>query len=202
MSLVNNLTELLTPAVTQAGFVLEEVTVTPVGKRRLVAVVVDCEDRNPSLDEVTVVSKEVSAILDNYTQMGEMPFTLEVTTPGIDRPLTLGRHWKKNIGRLVKITPKTGEKYIGRIASVNDNAVTIEIKGKESEISFAEISRAQIEVELNGEIQTSPNLCALIPAGLLTTSSALVDCRGVGLQLEMTTRYKLLFKEAKALLME
>ena len=149
MSLVNNLTELLTPAVTRAGFVLEEVTVTPVGKRRLVAVVVDCEDRNPSLDEVTVVSKEVSAILDNYTQMGEMPFTLEVTTPGIDRPLTLGRHWKKNIGRLVKITPKTGEKYIGRIASVNDNAVTIEIKGKESEISFAEISRAQIEVEFN-----------------------------------------------------
>ena len=149
MSLVNNLTELLTPAVTQAGFVLEEVTVTPVGKSRLVAVVVDCEDRNPSLDEVTVVSKEVSAILDSYTQMGEMPFTLEVTTPGIDRPLTLGRHWKKNIGRLVKITPKTGEKYIGRIASVKDNAVTIEIKGKESEISFAEISRAQIEVEFN-----------------------------------------------------
>ncbi|MBU3753369.1 MAG: ribosome maturation factor RimP [Candidatus Nanopelagicaceae bacterium] len=149
MSLVNNLTELLTPAVTRAGFVLEEVTVTPVGKRRLIAVVVDCEDRNPSLDEVTVVSKEVSAILDNYTQMGEMPFTLEVTTPGIDRPLTLGRHWKKNIGRLVKITPKTGEKYIGRIASVKDNAVTIEIKGKESEISFAEISRAQIEVEFN-----------------------------------------------------
>ncbi len=149
MSLVNNLTELLTPAVTRAGFVLEEVTVTPVGKRRLVAVVVDCEDRNPSLDEVTVVSKEVSAILDNYTQMGEMPFTLEVTTPGIDRPLTQGRHWKKNIGRLVKITPKTGEKYIGRIASVKDNAVTIEIKGKESEISFAEISRAQIEVEFN-----------------------------------------------------
>ena len=149
MSLVNTLTELLTPAVTQAGFVLEEVTVTPVGKRRLVAVVVDCEDRNPSLDEVTIVSKEVSAILDNYTQMGEMPFTLEVTTPGIDRPLTQGRHWKKNVGRLVKITPKTGEKYIGRIASVKDNAVTIEIKGKESEISFAEISRAQIEVEFN-----------------------------------------------------
>ena len=149
MSLVNTLTELLTPAVTQAGFVLEEVTVTPVGKRRLVAVVVDREDRNPSLDEVTIVSKEVSAILDNYTQMGEMPFTLEVTTPGIDRPLTQGRHWKKNVGRLVKITPKTGEKYIGRIASVNDNAVTIEIKGKESEISFAEISRAQIEVEFN-----------------------------------------------------
>ena len=96
MSLVNNLLELLAPAVTQAGFVLEEITVAPVGKRRLIAVVIDCDDRNPSLDEVTVVSKEVSAILDNYSQMGEMPFTLEVTTPGIDRPLTLSRHWKKN----------------------------------------------------------------------------------------------------------
>ena len=94
MSLVNNLTELLTTVVTQAGFVLEEVTITPIGKRRLVAVVVDRDDRNPSLDEVTVVSKEVSTILDNYSQLGEMPFTLEVTTPGIDRPLTLERHWR------------------------------------------------------------------------------------------------------------
>ena len=106
MSLANNLTDLLSPVVTKAGFVLEEITVTPVGKRRLVAVVVDREQNNPSLDEVTVVSKEISAILDNYSQMGDLPFTLEVTTPGIDRPLTLPRHWQKNIERLIKITPK------------------------------------------------------------------------------------------------
>ena len=149
MSLVNNLTELLTPAVTRAGFVLEEVTVTPVGKRRLVAVVVDREDRNPSLDEVTVVSKEVSSILDNYTQMGEMPFTLEVTTPGIDRPLTELRHWRKNVGRLVKITPNAGEKYIARIKEILPREVILENKGKDSTVAFADISRAQIEVEFN-----------------------------------------------------
>ena len=149
MSLVNNLIELLTPAVTQAGFVLEEITVTPIGKRRLISVVVDCEDRNPSLDEVTVVSKEVSGILDNYTQMGEMPFTLEVTTPGIDRPLTLPRHWKKNIGRLVKITPLEGEKIIGRIQGFDTERVTLEIKEKPVEIAVSEIARAQIEVEFN-----------------------------------------------------
>ena len=89
MSLAANLTELLNPVVSRAGFVLEEVTVTPVGKRRLVSVVIDRENSNPSLDEVTVVSKEISVILDTYSQMGEMPFTLEVTTPGVDRPLTL-----------------------------------------------------------------------------------------------------------------
>jgi ribosome maturation factor RimP len=149
MTLASNITELLNPAVTRAGFVLEDVTVTPVGKRRLISVVVDCENRNPSLDEVTVVSKEVSAILDTYTQLGEMPFTLEVTTPGIDRPLTELRHWKKNVGRLVKITPHTGEKYVSRIKEVLAREVILENKGKEETLAFSDISRAQIEVEFN-----------------------------------------------------
>ena len=149
MTLASNITELLNPAVTRAGFVLEEVTVTPVGKRRLISVVVDCENRNPSLDEVTVVSKEVSAILDTYTQLGEMPFTLEVTTPGIDRPLTELRHWKKNVGRLVKITPHTGEKYVSRIKEVLPREVILENKGQEVTVAYSDISRAQIEVEFN-----------------------------------------------------
>jgi ribosome maturation factor RimP len=149
MTLASNLTELLNPAVTRAGFVLEEVTVTPVGKRRLISVVVDCENRNPSLDEVTVVSKEVSSILDNYSQLGEMPFTLEVTTPGIDRPLTELRHGKKNVGRLVKITPHTGEKYVARIKDVQPREVVLESKGKDSTVAFADIARAQIEIEFN-----------------------------------------------------
>ena len=149
MSLVNNLTELLSPAIKNAGFILEEVKVTPAGKRRIVAVIIDGQERNPSLDEVTVVSKEVSTILDNYSQLGEMPFTLEVTTPGIDRPLTLERHWKKNIGRLVKITPKVGEKYIGRITAVSGEKITLEMKDEERGIDLGDISRAQIEVEFN-----------------------------------------------------
>ena len=149
MTLASNLTELLNPAVTRAGFVLEEVSVTPVGKRRLISVVVDCENRNPSLDEVTVVSKEVSSILDTYSQLGEMPFTLEVTTPGIDRPLTELRHWKKNIGRLVKITPNTGEKYIARIKEVLPREVVLELKNQESKVQFSDIARAQIEVGFN-----------------------------------------------------
>ena len=149
MNLATNLTELLNPAVTRAGFILEDVTVTPVGKRRLVSVVVDCENRNPSLDEVTVVSKEVSSILDSYSLMGDMPFTLEVTTPGLDRPLTELRHWRKNVGRLVKINPVTGEKYVARIIAVNPRDVVLESQGKEINVPFADITRAQIEVEFN-----------------------------------------------------
>ncbi len=149
MSLAVNLTELLNPVVSRAGFVLEEVTVTPVGKRRLVSVVIDRENSNPSLDEVTVVSKEISVILDAYSQMGEMPFTLEVTTPGVDRPLTLPRHWKKNIGRLVKITPKQGDKFIGRISEFSENQVKLELEKELLTVDLGDVSRAQIEVEFN-----------------------------------------------------
>lgn len=149
MSLAANLTELLNPVVSRAGFVLEEVTVTPVGKRRLVSVVIDRESSNPSLDEVTVVSKEISVILDTYSQMGEMPFTLEVTTPGVDRPLTLPRHWKKNIGRLVKITPKQGDKFIGRISEASENQVKLELEKELLTVDLVDVSRAQIEVEFN-----------------------------------------------------
>lgn len=149
MSLVNNLTELLSPAIKGLGFVLEEVKVTPAGKRRIVAVIIDGETKNPSLDEVTVVSRKVSDILDNYSQLGDLPFTLEVTTPGVDRPLTLPRHWRKNVGRLVKITPLEGEPFTGRITSATDDSASLESK----EIKFSDIKRATIEIEFNRKEQ-------------------------------------------------
>ena len=149
MSLVTNLTELLTPAINSLGFVLEEVKVTPVGKRRIIAVIVDQELKNPNLDEVTVVSREISNILDNYSQLGDQPFTLEVTTPGVERPLTLPRHWQKNIGRLVKIVLVDGQTRVGRIQSVSNHSFVIEDSGKTFELEFSEIKRAQIEIEFN-----------------------------------------------------
>ncbi|MEY3008514.1 MAG: ribosome maturation factor RimP [Candidatus Nanopelagicaceae bacterium] len=149
MSLVNNLTELLDPVIKGAGFVLEEVKVTPAGKRRIVAVIIDGEERNPSLDEVTVVSRKVSDILDTYSQLGDLPFTLEVTTPGVDRPLTMPRHWAKNVGRLVKIIPLVGDSFVSRIASVNADSVTLESR----EIAFTDIKRAQVEIEFNRKEQ-------------------------------------------------
>lgn len=145
MSLVSNLTDLLTPAISKLGFILEEVKVTPAGKRRIVAVIIDSESRNPNLDEVTVVSRQVSEILDNYSQLGDLPFTLEVTTPGVDRPLTLTRHWRKNVGRLVKITPLEGELFISRIRDLDENSIYLE----DREIKLVDIKRAQIEIEFN-----------------------------------------------------
>lgn len=155
MSLVTNLTELLNPAINRLGFVLEEIRVTPVGKRRIIAVIVDQESKNPNLDEVTVVSREVSNILDNYSLLGDQPFTLEVTTPGVDRPLLLPRHWLKNIGRLVKVTLADGRTHSGRIVLAENNRAIIQDSAGDIEIDFGQVKRAQIEIEFNRKATSS-----------------------------------------------
>ena len=101
MSLTQSITDLISPAVTEAGFYLEEVQIASPGSHRIVTCVVD--GPTPlNLDQVTVVSRIISELLDTDDFMGETPFTLEVTSPGVDRPLTEVRHWTKNLTRLIK----------------------------------------------------------------------------------------------------
>jgi len=145
MSLIFDLTELLRPVVEKSGFILEEVKVTPLGRRRQISIIVDGEDRNPNLDEVAGLSRAISTQLDEFSALGDSPFTLEVTSPGVDRPLTELRHWRKNIGRLVKIITKEDKEISGRIQSVGSNGVTID----DTEYELTAIKRAQIQIEFN-----------------------------------------------------
>src|SRR6476660_7060047 len=92
---------LLEPLAQAAGLDLEEIAVTPAGKRRMLRVVID-SDTGVQLDAVAELSREISAVLANSDVMGGVPYVLEVTSPGIDRPLTEPRHFARNTGRLVK----------------------------------------------------------------------------------------------------
>jgi len=151
MSLVASIEQALTPVVIDAGFFLEEVTLTTAGNRRLVTCIVDGE-KSLNMDEVTLISREISNLLEDAPFMGETPFTLEVTSPGVDRPLTLPRHWRKNVTRLVRITQTNGEVVTGRITSSDENAVTIAIEGKVSKevvVVFADVKKAIVEIEFN-----------------------------------------------------
>jgi ribosome maturation factor RimP len=91
--------------------------------------------------------------MDEAPFMGETPFTLEVTSPGIDRPLTLPRHFAKNVTRLLKVTKTDGEVVTGRIASNTDADVTLTVavkkETKEVVVSLADIKRAVVEIEFN-----------------------------------------------------
>ena len=152
MALKDQISELITPALQKAGYFLEDVNLVNPGQHRIVTVIVDGET-GLNLDQVTVASKLVSELLDEASFMGETPFTLEVTSPGIDRPLTLPRHFAKNVDRLLKVTKNDGVVIIGRIQSNTENDVTLEVTDKkevkEVVIALAEIKRALVEIEFN-----------------------------------------------------
>lgn len=152
MALKDQISELVTPALSQAGYFLEDINIVTPGNHRIVTVIVDGESAL-NLDQVTVASKLVSELLDEATFMGETPFTLEVTSPGIDRPLTLPRHFAKNVTRLLKVTKTDGEVVTGRITSNTDSdltlAVAIKKETQEITIALADIKRAVVEIEFN-----------------------------------------------------
>lgn len=152
MALKDQISELITPALHQAGYFLEDVNIVSPGQHRIVTVIVDGES-GLNLDQVTVASKLVSELLDEAPFMGETPFTLEVTSPGIDRPLTLPRHFAKNVDRLLKVTKNDGVVVTGRIRSNTENDVTLEVaekkEFKEVTVALADIKRATVEIEFN-----------------------------------------------------
>ena len=152
MSLSEKITELVQPAVESAGFFLEDVHVLSPGTHRIITCIVD--GQTPlNMDQVTSVSRDISELLDSAEFMDETPFTLEVTSPGVDRPLTLPRHWHKNLKRLVKVTKLDGSVVNGRITAVEDAHVILieDIKGKSKEhtVVFADVKRATVEIEFN-----------------------------------------------------
>ena len=102
------------------GLDVEAVEVTPAGKRRVLRVAVD-KDGGVTLDDVADATREVSRVLDESDVMGEMPYTLEVTSRGVDRPLTLPRHWRRNEDRLVKATLTDGSTLTGRILTSSED---------------------------------------------------------------------------------
>lgn len=132
----------ITPTIESLGFYLEDLNITSAGRRSMLTVIVD-GDTHLTLDQVTSVTKAIGEIVENIQNLGQTPFTLEVTSPGIDRPLTKPRHWRKNIDRLVKVVLQDASEVNGRIKDSNQEGVKID----EQLIKFSDIKRATLEVE-------------------------------------------------------
>jgi ribosome maturation factor RimP len=152
MALKDQISELVTPAVSDLGFYLEDVHIATPGSHRIVTCIVD-GDASLNLDQVTSVSRVISELLDEAAFMGETPFTLEVTSPGVDRPLTQPRHFAKNVDRLLKVIKLDGSEITGRILSNTDHDVTLTVSVKkettEQTVPLADVKRAVVEIEFN-----------------------------------------------------
>lgn len=146
------LLQLLTPAVEATGHDLEDVTVSPAGKRRVVRVLVD-RDGGITLDDVAAVSRAISDLLD--TAEADEPdllggaYVLEVSSPGVDRPLTLPRHWRRNVGRLVKTTLADGELVNGRLLSADDLEAVLDVDGTARTLLLADVVSGTVQVEFS-----------------------------------------------------
>lgn len=149
------LTALLEPVVDACDLVLENVTVTPAGRRRVVRVTVDLpatRTGNVDLDQVAEVSRAISTALDEEEPLGPTPYVLEVSSPGVDRPLTERRHWLRARGRLVRTTiPGAGgpASVTGRVQSADDDAVTLMVDDTARTVPWADLGTGRIQVEFS-----------------------------------------------------
>ena len=137
------------PVVVAAGFDLEDVSLSRAGRRHVLRVLVDA-DGGISLDDVAVVSREISQALDAAEEnQGEVlagEYQLEVGSPGVDRPLTLPRHWRRNVSRLVAVTV-AGRSLTGRITAADEAGVVLDVDGRSMEIPYADLGPGKVQIE-------------------------------------------------------
>ncbi|MCW2762315.1 MAG: hypothetical protein JWR85_2516 [Marmoricola sp.] len=146
----DRLAEELNGPIQDLGLDLEAVDLTSVGKRRILRVAID-KDGGVTMDDIADATREVSRVLDETNLMGQQPYTLEVSSPGVERPLTLPRHWRRNTGRLVKVTFREGEPVTGRITSSDDDGAVIDVEGADQRVEYAAVKKAKIQIEFKKE---------------------------------------------------
>ena len=142
MPLNEEISAAIRPIIEATGNYLEELSITSAGKVKILTVIID-SDTHLNLDQVTAVTKEISEVIEALPELGDGAFTLEVTSPGLDRPLTKPRHWRKNLDRLVKIVMTSGEEIQGRIGEATETTVLVDSK----KVSYEDIKRAVLEIE-------------------------------------------------------
>jgi ribosome maturation factor RimP len=144
---------LLGPVISAAGYDLEDVTVTAAGRRSLVRVSVDA-DGGIDLDAVADVSRVVSEAIDASdadspgTASFTGPYVLEVSSPGVERPLIEPRHWQRAVGRQVQVQVRE-HMIIGRVIDTSDSGVALDVAGARRDVPWAELGRGTVQVEFN-----------------------------------------------------
>ncbi len=148
---ISDLEGLLTPVVAARNLEVDRIELMSAGRRRLVRVFLDGDGPaglGPSLDDIADATRAISNALDDSTITGQAPYTLEVSSRGVGRPLTEPKHYRRNRGRLVAVTGPELD-LTGRIVAVSDDEVTLDTGEATRVIGFAGIDKAVVQVELN-----------------------------------------------------
>jgi ribosome maturation factor RimP len=138
------------PVVHALGMDLESIKVTSAGRRRLLRIVVD-SDHGVSLDDAAQASRELSAKLDASDVMGDLPYTLEVSSPGVDRPLSQPRHWQRAAGRLVRVplAESPSDSVQGRVVETDTTGVVLDINGTRRRFDYPALGAGVVQIEFD-----------------------------------------------------
>jgi ribosome maturation factor RimP len=145
------ITSLVAPSLASCGLEIDRVEVLPAGHRKVVRIFLDGDGpkgRGPSLDEIADATRTISAVLDDAPAMGVHPWTLEVSSRGVSRPLTEEKHFRRNVSRLIALQTPDGP-LNGRILAVAEGRLTLEVDGAQKSLPLAQVSGAQVQVEMN-----------------------------------------------------
>ena len=153
MSDVPAITRVIEPVLRSLDLDLEDLRMTTVGRRKLMKVIVDGDD-GINLDLIADASRAISDAIDEVNAMGDADWTLEVTSPGVERPLTLPRHWRRAVGRMVRVHFTDGREDLGRILEFDEETgeVVFNFKGAIRKRNIANIAKAIVQVEFNRKV--------------------------------------------------
>src|SRR5687768_8205650 len=148
LAMDDRLATLVDECVSALGFDVEAIELTPAGNKRVLRIALD-RDGGVGIDHITDATRALSEALDASDVMGSQPYTLEVTSRGVDRPLTEPRHWRRNAGRLVRLRLADDSSIDGRIGDSDDEGVVIEGRTSSQRLTYDQISTALVQTELN-----------------------------------------------------
>ncbi|MDR1711429.1 MAG: ribosome maturation factor RimP [Propionibacteriaceae bacterium] len=139
---------LATSVAAECGLEVDRVEVRSAGRRKLVQIFLDGDGpdgRGPSLDDISAATRALSRALDE-ADLFKSAYTLEVSSRGVNRPLTQPKHFRRNIGRLVEIAAAGGA-FTGRIEAADSDGVVVDGK----HVAFSDIAKAVVQVEMRDD---------------------------------------------------
>lgn len=148
------LASLVEPILATAGLELDRMEIVRAGKRSVLRFYLDGDGpqgQGPSLDEIAEATRAISVALDDSPAVGNAPYTLEVSSRGVSRPLTEAKHFRRNTGRLVTLTVADGS-LSGRILGADDEAVELDVDGTVRSVALADIPHAVVTAELRKDV--------------------------------------------------
>lgn len=128
---------------------LDDLSIQTSGRKRAIRITVDGDGPHGSgldLDQIAEATRAISQALDETDVLDDAPYTLEVSSRGVSRPLTKPAHYRRNRARLVNLSLADGSSVTGRIVDADDKGVALDVNDAIHTVAFDKISAAHIQI--------------------------------------------------------